>query len=70
MGQNLTSYLGSCTEIPNLGPMFSRTLESRPGPDDLELWKKVDELWAQHGLAPDKSLSLERADPLLREIFR
>ena len=70
MGQNLISYMGACTEIPNLGPMFSQTLDSRPSPGDLELWKKVDELWAAHELGPDQPLSLERADPLLKEIFR
>lgn len=70
MGQDLISYMGACTEIPNLGPMFSQTLDSRPSPGDLELWKKVDELWAAHELGPDQPLSLERADPLLKEIFR
>ena len=64
--------MGACCEIPNLGPRFgyNTTLESRPSPEDLEIQKKVDELWANHKLAPDQSLSMERSDPLIKEIFR
>ena len=56
--------------MPDLGPMFSRNISSRPGPEDLELWARVDELWGKSGLGPDDSLSLERSNPLVREIFR
>ena len=69
MGNNLTSYMGACTSMPEVGAVFSRNTESN-GVEDQKLWEKINELWARNGLAINESLSLERSDPLLREIFR
>ena len=35
----------------------------------MQLWKEVDELWANNGLTKDQMLDLDQSNPLLKEIF-